>query len=306
MAFGAVLALFLCNGKKVIRSDGSRVVLMKNPSWKSELIGLWETIRFDPYIVLLFPMFWSSNWFYTYQQNAVNAAYFNTRTRALNGFLYWFSQIVGAMILGPLLDLKYFRRSIRAKASLIALFIVTMAIWGGGYAWQRHYTRDDVDPDKGWKGWDWTTSGFVGPMFLYFFYGIYDSLWQGCVYWYVTLFPLFIFLRPEAFLRKLISNRYMGALSNSGRRSANLVGFYKGIQSAGAAVMWDMDRRKTPFMAELASNWGLLCGSLVVAAPVIWLRIKDHVDVATDIQNTDETLDDVLPEGHTEKRGSVA
>lgn len=98
----------------------------------------------------------------------------------------------------------------------------------------------------------------------------------------------------------------MGALSNSGRRSANFVGFYKGIQSAGAAVMWDMDRRKTGFMAELASNWGLLCGSLVVAAPVIWLRIKDHVDVATDLQNTDETVEDVLPEGHAEKRGSVA
>lgn len=70
--------------------------------------------------------------------------------------------------------------------------------------------------------------------------------------------------------------------------------------------MWDMDRRKTPFMAELASNWGLLCGSIVVAAPVIWLRIKDHVDVTEDLKNTDETVEDVLPEGHTEKRASVA
>lgn len=39
----------------------------------------------------------------------------------------------------------------------------------------------------------------------------------------------------------------MGALSNSGRKAANLAGFYKGIQSAGAAVFWRLDGLKTPF-----------------------------------------------------------
>lgn len=98
----------------------------------------------------------------------------------------------------------------------------------------------------------------------------------------------------------------MGALSNSGRRSANVVGFYKGIQSAGAAVMWSLDRDKTPYMNELISNWALLCGSLVIAAPLIFLRIKDTVDIEEDIQNTGETAEEVMPEGHSEKRPSVA
>lgn len=93
----------------------------------------------------------------------------------------------------------------------------------------------------------------------------------------------------------------MGALSNSGRRSANYVGFYKGIQSAGAAVMWSLDSRKTSYMAEFASNWGLLAGSLVIAAPVIFLKIQDHVTVEEDLVGTDETLADVLPQGHAEK-----
>jgi len=93
----------------------------------------------------------------------------------------------------------------------------------------------------------------------------------------------------------------MGALSNSGRRSANFVGFYKGIQSAGAAVMWSLDSRKISFMAEFASNWGLLMGALVIAAPVIFMKIKDHVPVEEDIKGTDETLADVLPSGHAEK-----
>lgn len=96
----------------------------------------------------------------------------------------------------------------------------------------------------------------------------------------------------------------MGALSNSGRRSANLVGFYKGIQSAGAAVMWSLDSNKLPYMDELASNWGLLCGSIVVAAPVIFMRIKDHVNIADDLANTGEDLDDVMPEGRDEKRAA--
>ena len=98
-----------------------------------------------------------------------------------------------------------------------------------------------------------------------------------------------------------VTIRYMGALSNSGRKAANFVGFYKGLQSAGAAVMWAYDSTNPPFMTEFASNWALLLGSLVFAAPVIFLRIKDHVTTEEDIVFSDETLADVLPRGHAEK-----
>lgn len=182
MFSGAILALFLCDAKKIVRADGTRVILMKHPSWKTEIIGLWTTIRSEPYIVLLFPMFWSSNWFYTYQQNSVNAAHFDTRTRALNSFLYWFAQIVAAVILGNLLDIERVRRSIRARIALFALFALTMVVWGGGLAWQKGYTRATIG-NKNFVSTDWTTPGYVGPMFLYFFYGMYDAMWQGTVYW---------------------------------------------------------------------------------------------------------------------------
>jgi len=39
----------------------------------------------------------------------------------------------------------------------------------------------------------------------------------------------------------------MGALSNSGRKAANLAGFYKAFQSAGAAVLWALDGRKMAY-----------------------------------------------------------
>lgn len=87
----------------------------------------------------------------------------------------------------------------------------------------------------------------------------------------------------------------MGSLGNSGRKLANLAGFYKGLQSAGSAVVWNMDRVKTPYMDELASNWGLLAGSILIAAPVFLFKIKDHISIEEDLADVNETAEDVLP-----------
>ncbi|KAH1532067.1 hypothetical protein KXX18_006356 [Aspergillus fumigatus] len=279
MFIGALLALCLCNASDIIRPDGSRVILMKHPSWQSELLGLWETLRFEPFVVLLFPMFFSSNWFYVYQQNSVNGAHFGTRTKALNSLLYFLAQILAAVIWGYLLDIKRVRRSVRAKITWVVLFVLTFAIWGGGYAYEKTYTRESVNPklNPDFVPTDWETPGYVGPMFLYLFYGFYDAAWQASVYW------------------------FMGALSNSGRRSANYVGFYKGIQSCGAAIVNSLDARKLSYEKEFISNWVLLSVSLVVAAPVIFFKIRDHIDVQDDLAGTDETIADVLPANHPEK-----
>lgn len=278
MFLGAIFALCLCDAGKVIREDGSRVVLMKNPTWKTELVGLYETLIHDSYIIFLFPMFFASNWFYTYQFNGMNGAHFNTRTRALNNTLYWLSQIIGAFVFGFALDIGSLRRTTRAKGALAALFTITMVIWGGGYAWQSKQDERWITSADGYVGVDFADSGYVGPMFLYMFYGFYDAAWQTCVYW------------------------FMGALSNSSRKTANFAGFYKGIQSAGAAIFWAIDSKKVSYMSEFASSWALLAGALVIASPVIFVKIKDHVSVEEDLAFSDETLADVLPAGHAEKQ----
>uniref|UniRef100_A0A093VRI7 UNC93-like protein n=1 Tax=Talaromyces marneffei PM1 TaxID=1077442 RepID=A0A093VRI7_TALMA len=278
MVAGAFLALFLVDADKIIRSDGTKVILMKNPSWWSELKGLYTCILAEPYIILLFPMMWSSNWFYAYQENAINAAYFDTRTRALMGFLYWFAQICAASVVGPLLDNSRIRRTIRARIMFVILIVLTVVVYGGGWAFQKNYDRADVVPENAsFEAWDWTHPGFAGPMFLYFFYGAYDAVWQGCMYW------------------------IMGALSNSGRRTANYIGFYKGLQSAGAAVMWSLDRDKLSFKKEWGTNLGLLLGSLLIAAPLIFVRIKDHIELEDDLADVDETIEDVVPTVPVEK-----
>ncbi|TDZ53791.1 UNC93-like protein [Colletotrichum trifolii] len=277
MFLGAVLALFMCDVPNVVREDGSKVIMMKNPSWQSEFVGLWETFTSEPWIVALFPMFFTSNVFYTFQTNNMNAGQFNVRTRALNNVLYWTAQIAGALVFGYALDAGRVRRSVRAKASYLVLVALTFVIWGGGWAWQRKQVVREVaeSADAPFAKVDWTDGGdrYIGPMFLYIFFGFFDAVWQTCIYW------------------------YMGALSNSSRKAANLAGFYKGIQSAGAAVFWALDSRKTPYNTIYGATWGCLAGALVIGAPIIFLKIKDTVPVEEDLRFSDETIADVAAPG---------
>jgi len=87
----------------------------------------------------------------------------------------------------------------------------------------------------------------------------------------------------------------MGALTNNGRKLANFAGFYKGIQSAGAAIMWRLDGTKKPFINIFASCWALLAGSLLIALPVILTKIKNHVTIEEDLKFSDETYEEVAP-----------
>lgn len=284
MFLGFVITFFCCNPHFVERSDGSRVILMKNPTWKSEFIGLLECLKTDWYIVFLFPFFIASNWFYTYHFQDVNLPMFSVRTRSLNNVLYWTMQMVGATVFGFALDYQKISRRLRAKLCLIVLLAVTMAIWGGGYAFQRTYDRasTDVDESPDFVPLDWTDSGYIGPMFLYMFYGFYDAAFQTCAYW------------------------LLGSLTNNGRKLANFAGFYKGIQSAGAAITPGIDNSGTSYMTEFASTWGLLAGAIIFAMPVVWMKVTDHTPVEEDLKFTDETMADVAAVPAAERAGSLS
>jgi hypothetical protein len=42
------------------------------------------------------------------------------------------------------------------------------------------------------------------------------------------------------------------------------------------------------------ATWGVLAGALVLAAPVVFLKIKDHVSIEEDLKFSDETIEDVV------------
>ena len=95
----------------------------------------------------------------------------------------------------------------------------------------------------------------------------------------------------------------MGAMTNNGRKLANFAGFYKGIQSAGSALMWSLDgQHHVAFMRLLAACWGLLAGSLIIGLPLIWFKISDTVPLEEDLKFSDETVADVAPSAVMEER----
>ena len=97
------------------------------------------------------------------------------------------------------------------------------------------------------------------------------AAWQTCVYWFI------------------------GAMINNGHKLANFAGFYKGIQSASAVIVYRVDALKAPFINKFASSWSLLVGSLLLAASLIWAKIQDTVSIEEDLKFTDETFEDFEP-----------
>lgn len=283
MIVGAILAFLLLPTRTVRKSDGTKVIIREHPTWTSEIVALGKILIVDWHIILLFPMFFSANWFYTYQFNEFNGAKFNFRTRSLNSLLYWLAQIFGAAIWGYILDRKWFDRPTRAKIYHGIVLVLTMVIWGGGYAAEKTFHKEEQsfawmwlhgNPPQGnpytTTPIDWSEKRYGGFVVLYIFYGMYDAIWQTYTYW------------------------LMGAMSNSSRKLALYAGFYKGIQSAGAAVVWRLDAMHLPYRNMFASTWALCAGSLIVALPTIWTKILPHADLEADAQFTDDIHADEL------------
>ena len=279
-AAGAVLCCFLARSESIVRVDGTRVQKVVHPSLKSDIIGLWTTLRNDLWVLLLFPMFFASNYFYTYQFNGMsndkirivhktlilshvdmNAYWFSTRTRAFNNIFYWVAQMIGAGLFGAFLDYSKISRRNRALIGWGVMFVLVNAIWGGGLKFLLQTHRSKPSPLM-----DVFDSGYFWYLFLYMWYGFLDALWQS--YSYYT----------------------MGAMTNSPKKLAYYAGFYKSIQAVGATIISRLDALKYPYANLFASSWALMAGSLLVALPVYLWRIKDT-------ELTDSDFDDASLEG---------
>ncbi|KAH9994513.1 hypothetical protein BJV77DRAFT_1060018 [Russula vinacea] len=97
---------------------------------------------------------------------------------------------------------------------------------------------------------------------------------------FVSIVHIWAFFYQRTYTRQSIPPYWMmGAMSNDPARLAYFAGFYKSIQSAGAAGVWRADAMKVPYMNLFLSTWALLVAGLVFSLPMIHLRVKDHTDV---------------------------
>ncbi|CAO3633178.1 unnamed protein product [Cunninghamella blakesleeana] len=248
MLFGSVLSVFLANPTKVIRSDGTHVTVSNHSTWKDELKGALHVWR-ERNMVLLFPAFIASNWFYSYQFR-VNSVYFNAPTRSLNGTMYWAMQIIASLLIGSLLDHKGFTRRKRALIAIALIFCFCLAVWIGGFIFQLTFNNDYKDTIH------WTSEKFGGPFVLYILYGFTDALYQSYLYW------------------------LMGAMSNDPSILSRYAGFYKALQSAGAAISFGIDAANIPLKWECLICWILI----MISFPPMFI-------VANSVSDTNVTED---------------
>ncbi|KAF9900823.1 hypothetical protein BX616_002487 [Lobosporangium transversale] len=276
MTFGAFLTLLLLPASKVIRKDGSHVVTIKYSSPISELMSVFALFK-DWRMLALVPMFFTSNWFYTYHFS-LNSLNFSLRTRSMNSLCYWLAQIIASILFGRLLDRASWTRRTRAKFGLLTLTLVLLATYIGAIAFQTKWgPKSAIQNEKGvWvKNPDDylkidlvdNSSAYIGPFFLYFFYGVTDAMYQGFSYW------------------------IMGALTNDTNQAARYAGFYKFVQNLGA-IFAPLVQTSTIGVAPSEGSHALHAsgrgmGELIVvivlifvgilgAAPVVFKAVKDH------------------------------
>ncbi|KAJ2161016.1 hypothetical protein GGF46_001818 [Coemansia sp. RSA 552] len=247
---GAFLGLALAPPAKVTRSDGTSVVLKKYTDVRMETLGILKLFVNLKMLGISVAAF-TSNFFYTYQFNNINGALFNIRTRGFNNIFYWGAQMVGAYALSFLLDAERLRRRTRGMVALALVFVVFNAIWGGSLALHLKYP-DGIEAGDRMDFKDSHRSS--GAIILYVVCGVGDALYQSLVYWVI------------------------GALTNDNQKLSRYAGFYKGIQSFGAAIAWQLDI-KVPKVNQLIANWVLFGCSVPLLLAVIW-TIADHSEDA--------------------------
>ncbi|KAJ1783788.1 hypothetical protein LPJ59_006498 [Coemansia sp. RSA 2399] len=243
---GAFLGLALAPPSKVTRSDGSSVVLVKYTNVGREAIEIVKLFM-NPTILGLLPMCFTSNFFYTYQFNHLNAALFNMRSRGFNNMFYWGFQMVGAYLISILLDAKRFSRRKRGLIAFTLVFVFFNALWGGTLGvYLKHPAGLPEDDRMDFK----ESKRVAGYIILYLLCGVGDALYQSLAYWII------------------------GALSNDNQKLSRYAGFYKGMQSFGAAIAWQLDVKVVP-RNQLIANWVLIVASAPFMLYVI-STIKEH------------------------------
>lgn len=180
---GVGLTWTLLPPNRVVRRDGTLVKAAKSNTPKQELYAMMATLK-NRNILLLLPMFFASNFFYPYQGSFAFKV-FDAPARSVNGVVKSVGQIVGAIILGVLLDKLPMTRRNRG----IVGWAVTMAFIIIAYSWGINYQRPITRETKWAHKINYADSAFAEPISVLVLYDIGDAFYQGLAYWTWVLSP---------------------------------------------------------------------------------------------------------------------
>lgn len=191
----------------------------------SEEIRLAARVPVMPEMLLLLLAFIGTNWGYTYRTTFLNGGLFDTHAQGRNSFFYSLSTCLCVWLLVPILDRAEWKLKVRAALGLSTVVALCSAAWILAGHVQYKFAGG---LDKDWP----VTVDYIPltladnvhgtePMVALILFGFADAALQAYLYWFMGHVAAFDYLK-----------------------SARLCGFYKGVQSAGAAIAWGIDLSK--------------------------------------------------------------
>ncbi|KAM0171203.1 hypothetical protein ACHAPF_008348 [Botrytis cinerea] len=147
----AFIALALSPPDKAQRSDGSKIKIVHEKSFKAEIRALIKTCaRRD--ILLLLLVFWAA-YFNQYSGN-YEVYYFGVRARALIGFVGNFANLFASQIMSMLLDYK--KIPVKQRLNIGFYYVIFWHLVAWIYAWVVNEQFGSEQPDLDWTDGEFT------------------------------------------------------------------------------------------------------------------------------------------------------
>ncbi|CAG8224923.1 unnamed protein product [Penicillium nalgiovense] len=273
------IAFFLTSPDKVQRTDGSKVRIILQDSWRDEMKELWKVCRRRE-ILLLLPVFWAA-YFNMYTGN-FKTYYFGVRARALIGFVTYFSTLLASTLISRFLDyrglsirnrIKYRYRTststvkVRLETNKVHSFfyVIVAHIVAWVYCWviQEKYTKNPPTLD-------WADKGFVEGFFVIL-------LWE------------FAQQSLQNFLYYLLST-----MTDNISELSRLSGILRGQESFSQAVSYGLNSKKWH-----GGRVPLIVNTILLVWPT-WLVVRTHVP----IEHSKETAE--LPQAKDEEQNKAS
>ncbi|KAJ6186116.1 hypothetical protein N7519_007417 [Penicillium mononematosum] len=236
------IAFFLTSPDKVQRTDGSKVRIILQDSWRDEMKELWKVCRRRE-ILLLLPVFWAA-YFNMYTGN-FKTYYFGVRARALIGFVTYFSTLLASTLISRFLDYRGLSIRNRIKYSFFYVIVVHIVAWVYCWVIQEKYTKNPPTLD-------WADKGFVEGFFVIL-------LWE------------FAQQSLQNFLYYLLST-----MTDNISELSRLSGILRGQESFSQAVSYGLNSKKWH-----GGRVPLIVNTILLVLSVwpTWLVVRAHVPI---------------------------
>lgn len=266
---GLPLAFLVSPPQKVIRSDGSKIDdPTKSKNFMREIGKIWALLK-TKRIFLLIPILITGTWNGPYL-GIYLTKYFSVRARTLGALLAAIVSTIADLFWGWFLDLKFFRRSTRAKLTWAIFSVIVLSLFGWAVSNQYLY---DHSPTK--VNLDWTSPGFGRGFAMNVLLRFVDL--QPCLYfWKVSSNFRFRFMDESHYV---FVYWIVGTFDNDVETLTLSVGILRSFESVGSALSYGVGaiRSNTP-MNNLIVSIVLFAAAVPTTAAVTFLVPDEPVD----------------------------